>query len=97
VLGGRLIPAWAEALMGFPVGWTDPDIQVEPWHEEWPAPRIVGLDGASPQFYWEPARTVVGPPVRGRPARMRAIGNAVVPAQAIAAIAALLAAEEEAR
>ena len=83
-------PAWVEALMGLPVGWTDPEAAVEPWHGLWPAPRLVELGAESPQYEWEPPRTVAGPPVRGRPARLRALGNACVPAQAEAAVRALL-------
>jgi len=85
-LGGCLSPAWVEALMGLPIGWTDLEVD-EP--EQLPgvvAPRIIGLDGASPQHPWEPPRTVVPRSVPFRPARLRAIGNAVVPAQAEAAL-----------
>ena len=38
------------------------------------------------QHDWEPPRLLTGKPVRGRPARIRALGNAVVPQQALAAL-----------
>ena len=35
--GGQLSPCWTECLMGFPLGWTDPDCdEPEPW-PGWPA------------------------------------------------------------
>lgn len=36
--GGQLNPAWVEALMGFPPGWTElePDGQTEPGRQESP-------------------------------------------------------------
>lgn len=35
--GGKLNPEWVEILMGFPIGWTDPDCdEPEPW-PGWPA------------------------------------------------------------
>ena len=43
-----------------------------------------------PQHEWEPPRTVAGPPRRGRPTRLRQLGNAVVPRQAAVALSRLL-------
>jgi DNA (cytosine-5)-methyltransferase 1 len=60
--------------MNFPLGWTDPDCdEPEPW-PGWPA-----LMGES-QYHYEPPRT--GRNIPHRAARLRALGNAVVPAQA---------------
>jgi len=69
-----LSPDWVECLMNFPLGWTDPDCdEPEPW-PGWPA-----MMGES-QYPYEPPRTGTGIPHRA--ARLRALGNAVVPAQA---------------
>ena len=70
---GTLNPAWVEILMGFPIGWTDIDCdEPEPW-PGWPA----GM-GAE-QFDYEPPRTCGKIP--NRAARLKCLGNAVVPAQ----------------
>lgn len=38
VAGGQLNPDWVEQLMGFPEGWTNPDVDdPQPW-QGWPAP-----------------------------------------------------------
>lgn len=72
--GGTLSPDWVEILMGFPIGWTDPDCdEPEPW-PGWPA--MMGQD----QYPWEPPRTCTKLP--NRAARLKALGNSVVPAQA---------------
>ena len=69
-----LSPDWVECLMNFPLGWTDPDCdEPEPW-PGWPA-----MMGES-QYPYEPPRTGTGIPHRA--ARLCALGNAVVPAQA---------------
>lgn len=71
--GGQLSPCWTECLMGFPLGWTDPDCdEPEPW-PGWPA-----MMGES-QHPYEPPRTVTGCPNRAK--RLKCLGNAVVPAQ----------------
>jgi len=71
---GSLNPAWVEILMGYPLGWTDPDCdEPEPW-PGWPA--MMG----ERQCPYEPPRTCTGIPHRA--ARLKALGNAVVPAQA---------------
>ena len=72
---GSLNPAWVEILMGFPLGWTDIDCdEPEPW-PGWPA-----LMGES-QYPYEPPRTVTGCPNRAK--RLKCLGNAVVPQQAV--------------
>ena len=72
---GSLNPAWVEILMGFPLGWTDVDCdEPEPW-PGWPA-----LMGES-QHPYEPPRTVTGCPNRAK--RLKCLGNAVVPQQAV--------------
>lgn len=96
-LTGRLNPAWVETVMGLPVGWTDPDADVDEvaaldliGSPRWPAGWDRSIEGGGPQHEWEPPRTVTGAPVRGRPARLRQLGNAVVPAQGAAALQQLL-------
>ena len=91
LLRGKLNPAWVECLMGLPAGWTLPtgssqraDAVALLHHHHWPA----GKD--QDQRPWEPPRLQGGPPVRGRPARMVALGNAVVPQQALLALSHLL-------
>ena len=113
---GSLNPAWVEILMGYPLGWTDPDCdEPEPWpgwpammscrgeDEIWPTPQAstgtndlnweatdvrgrpnkigwgvrVNQNG---QYPYEPPRTCTGIP--NRAARLKALGNSVVPAQA---------------
>ncbi len=60
--------------MNYPLGWTDPDCdEPEPW-PGWPA--LLGED----QYHYEPPRTGTGIPHRA--ARLKALGNSVVPAQA---------------
>ena len=90
LLKGRLNPVWVESLMGFPHGWTaatGESLRGEALllisNTRWPSGR--GAD----QFPWEAARLIDGPPVKGRPARLKALGNAVVPHQAIQALQAL--------
>ena len=71
--GGQLSPLWVECLMNFPIGWTDPDCdEPEPW-PGWPALMGEG------QFPYEPPRTCTRIPHRA--ARLKCLGNAVVPAQ----------------
>lgn len=95
--GKRLNPAWVEALMALPLGWTDtegPRLTVD---RNAPAVRgryPEGWDRTQPWpgYAWEPSRTLPdGDPVPGRPARIRALGNAVVPQQAHLALSAMLA------
>jgi DNA (cytosine-5)-methyltransferase 1 len=83
--GGRLAPSWVELLMGFPLGWTDLDCD-NPIAMPFPAPMVKGMWGDSPQHEHEPPRTVTGKQAH-RTARLRALGNAVVSAQALQALA----------
>ena len=70
---GMLSPDWVECLMGFPLGWTDIDCnEPEPW-PGWPALMGEG------QHTYEPPRTCGKLP--NRAARLKCLGNAVVPAQ----------------
>ena len=94
---GRLSPAWVETLMGLPIGWTDPSADLGESEAmglmdapRWPAGWVREATDRGPQYAWEPPRTMVGRPERGRPARLRQLGNAVVPAQAAAALSRLL-------
>lgn len=80
----RLAPSFVEVLMGLPLGWTDLSCD-DPQSMPWPAPMIRGMWGDSPQHSWEPARAVTTT-IAHRRARLQALGNAVVPAQALAAL-----------
>jgi len=95
--GTRLNPAWVETLQGYPEGWTDtegPRLECGP-SPRWPRGRYPESWDRSvlwPGYDWEPPRTLPdGPPAKGRPARIRALGNAVVPQQGEMAIRAALA------
>lgn len=97
---GRLSADWVETLMGFPIGWTLPEghnihakMGTGSWTKfpsRWPAGR------GEEQHGWEPPRLLEGKPVKGRPARLKALGNAVVPKQGFVAIMDGLAAIERA-
>ena len=82
--GGRLNADWLESLMGFPVGWTDLQCD-EPIMVPFPAPLLRGQWGTTPQLPHEPPRTITTRQ-SDRTARLRALGNAVVPAQAMLAM-----------
>lgn len=92
--GKRLRPEWVEILQGFPQGWTDTEgpLQHVEQAPRWPRgryPEDWDRTVPWPGYPWEPPRTLPdGPPARGRPARIRALGNAVVPAQASLALRA---------
>lgn len=90
-VGALLNPAWVAALMGWPLDWLDLDEPGTDWPAEdgrgWPAPRI--LDGPSPQWHWEPKRTVLPRVVRQRCAKVKALGNGWVPQAAALAFGRL--------
>lgn len=47
---GQLNPDWVECLMGFPIGWTNPEVdEPEPW-PGWPAPMGVKMWGTHTAF-----------------------------------------------
>jgi DNA (cytosine-5)-methyltransferase 1 len=82
---GRLTPEWVAQLMGFVDGWIEPDgAPLSGFADRWPA----GPDAE--QFAWEAPRLMSGAAVPGRPARLKALGNAVVPQQALLALRHLL-------
>lgn len=98
--GRRLSPAWVEALMGYPAGWTEPTGQALPF--TFPPPvrgrYPEGWDRSQPWpgFAWEPPRTLPdGPPVPGRKARLAGLGNSWCPPQAALAIRALFTLEPQ--
>jgi site-specific DNA-cytosine methylase len=67
---GALAPEWVEWLMGFPLGWTDPtvdDAELEPWGWE-----------TDPAEVGRTSRLTTDPTLRKE--RLKALGNAVVPA-----------------
>lgn len=82
---GQLNPEWVECLMGFPQGWTDLDTDEpgESWidNPRWPA------GPGEEQYEWEPPRVAAG--VRNRVPRLKACGNAVVPAHVFPILAAI--------
>ncbi|GIO02982.1 hypothetical protein J5TS2_36500 [Brevibacillus halotolerans] len=74
---GQLNPDWVEALMGFPIGWTN--LEVDEPGEHWiDNPRWPAAMGQE-QYDWEPPRVATG--VKNRIERLKACGNAVSPAQ----------------
>lgn len=85
---GQLNPDWVECLMGLPVGWTDIDVENDRLRRvPWPA----GF--GHEQFEWEPPRTTTKR--RHRVARLKALGNGVVPAQIAPVFAELIRLEHE--
>lgn len=80
-IGGSLNPDWVDWLMGFPNGWTNPDVASDKtydphiWDEEPDIPRV--------------ARGT-----KHRVARLRTLGNAVVPQQAYPIFAAIMSCPE---
>lgn len=74
---GQLNPRWVEWLMGFPLGWTDPecaneDLEFWPWSLE-PLPRVAEgvplrrqrLTALGNALVWQVAAVVVGKALRG--------------------------------
>lgn len=84
---GSLNPDWVDALMGYPVGYTFPEGEAMDYLPGvWPA----GL--GAPQHEWEPPRLT---DIREhRAARLKALGNSIVPAVASLWLRAI---QEEAR
>jgi DNA (cytosine-5)-methyltransferase 1 len=85
---GVLNPGWVELLMGLPPGWTDPGCDKLGTHR-WPTGR------GEAQHPDEPPRLVPPKSVAARGARLKALGNAVVPQCAEAAIRRALATVEK--
>lgn len=73
-VGGQLNPDWVGQLMGYPEGWTDLDVDEPREWAGWPA--LLGQE----QYPFEFPRTATG--CKDRAKRLKALGNAVVPAQA---------------
>lgn len=72
---GQLNADWVEELMGYPRGWTDLSCDTtEPW-AGWPAAP------GEPQYPYEHSRTITG--MKDRAKRLKALGNSVVPVQAL--------------
>ena len=93
IANGTLSPAWVEILQGLPEGWTltGGPAQTVNFNPAWPAGRVQGLDGASPQYEWEPPRLCAPKSTPNRTQRLKALGNCVVPQQAVLAIGRLCA------
>jgi DNA (cytosine-5)-methyltransferase 1 len=73
-VGGQLNPDWVEQLMNFPEGWTDLEVDEPSKWVGWPA--LLGQE----QYPYEFPRTTTG--CKDRAKRLKALGNAVVSAQA---------------
>ncbi len=92
--GSRLNPDWVEALMSYPIGWTNTD-QETVNHKLSPSvrgryPGGWNRDRQWPGFDWEPTRTLLdGIPAKGRTQRIEGLGNAWAPAQGALAVRAL--------
>ena len=69
----RLSPAWCETLQGLPVNWTELEGDLDP--RPWPAHRIDGMWGDSPQHDHEPPRLCDPKTVPNRRSRLKALGN----------------------
>lgn len=84
---GSLSPAFVETLMGYPIGYTEPegDRYLRYLPRRWPA----GL--GAPQHEWEPPRLTTVK--ENRAARLKCLGNSIVPQVARLWLAAI--AEEE--
>jgi DNA (cytosine-5)-methyltransferase 1 len=79
VAGGSLNPSWVEWLMGFPGGWTDPDIE------------ILDNSTCTDREWWsvEPDIPRVAKGIPRRVQRLKTLGNAVVPSQIYPIFAAI--------
>ena len=88
VAGGALNPIWVEWLMGFPLNWTDVN-------EPRPHTELFSISDISEWWKSEPDIPRVAKNIPNRVQRLKALGNAVVPAQIFPIFAAI--AEIEAR
>jgi hypothetical protein len=68
--GGRLSADWVERLMGYPDGWTDIDVAFVDTADSYPA---AWADGS-----WDTIPRVVAKQ-NNRNARLKGLGNAIVP------------------
>ena len=68
--GGTLNPDWCEAYMGFPVGWTDLDAEVD---------RSVDMRRRWWDGSWQDGLSIVTEKKENRVKRINSLGNAVVP------------------
>jgi hypothetical protein len=85
--GGRkdesLNPDWEETLMGWEIGWTDPTKPCDAF-PGWP------MGQGYEQYDYEPPRTLPRKLMSGRTARIKMIGNGIVPQAATMAYVKLL-------
>ena len=65
--------SWCETLQGLPVNWTALEGDLDP--RPWPAHRIDGMWGDSPQHDHEPPRLCDPKTVPNRRSRLKALGN----------------------
>lgn len=79
-----LNPDWEEILMGWEIGWTNPAQSCRTFPG---FPMGQGFD----QFDYEPPRTLPRSQMTGRTARIKMIGNGIVPQCATAAFIRLIA------
>lgn len=97
--GGELNADWVDCLQGYPVGWTETKLcgafdlfrersPLEVFSQPWPSRR------GEPQHEWEPLRVATGQ--KGRVARIKILGNAVVPQWAYVSLHVIAAIESEA-
>lgn len=79
-----LNPDWEELLMGWPIGWTDPARSCDGTFSGWP------MGQCSEQHDYEPPRTRPRVEMPRRTARVKMLGNGIVPQCATAAYTRLL-------
>ncbi|MDE1161915.1 MAG: hypothetical protein PW792_08205 [Acidobacteriaceae bacterium] len=80
----RLNPAWAETLMGWPIGWTNASVPVTCAFPGFPKGQ------GDEQHDYEPSRTIHKDHCTNRAKRIAMIGNGVVPQEAALAFTHLL-------
>ena len=84
-VAGALNAVWLEAMMGWPAGWTDLRVRCEGVWNGWPAPMgAARRDGEPPVTLPQGVTHALG-------ARLKAIGNGVVPQVSESAFYTLLA------